>query len=122
MMKLLILLVATLFTLSVSGGVSVKDENGKTTKTDKKDQKKDQKKEEKKDPGDPVMLKKIEPIIFTKDNVNLAAVLQAVCKQAGYNYVAGVDGVKLSKPDNGRKKDKEDKLWVFFMVIPQDGG
>ncbi len=46
-------------------------------------------------------------ITFSKEKVNLETILKAVCQQAGYTYLATPDGVKLSKPDNGKKKGAE---------------
>ena len=150
-MKVLLLLVAAVFTLSLFAGTQI-DTGKKNTKTEKKDQKK----EEKKDPNDPEMVKKMQSIVipnvdfqklglpeavkklnelamlndpaklgviitidvndqiggtdvhitYTKDNVNLETALKAVCKLAGYNYLANPDGVKLSKPANAKKDNK----------------
>ncbi|HBC89377.1 MAG TPA: hypothetical protein DCZ94_20750 [Lentisphaeria bacterium] len=46
-------------------------------------------------------------ITFTKENVNLEMILNVVCKQGGYTYLASAEGVKLSRPDSGKKKDKD---------------
>jgi len=46
-------------------------------------------------------------ITFSKENVNLETILKVICKQGGYNYVAGAESVKLSRPDTGKKKDKD---------------
>jgi hypothetical protein len=51
-----------------------------------------------------------ETVTFTKDNVTIETILKVICKKTGYAYVISPYGVKLSKTDNRKRKDKQEKF------------